>query len=63
VLDHFDISAVQILTQLGLTPDTALAQLRAGIEWALPTLALGAIVIVPVWLIAAVLRPPGAERD
>jgi hypothetical protein len=63
VLDHFDISAVEILAQLGLTPETALARVRAGFDWALPTLALGAIVIIPVWLLAAVLRPPRAERD
>jgi hypothetical protein len=63
VLDHFDMSAVEILGQIGLTPDIAFARLRAGIDWALPTLALGALVIVPVWLLAAILRPPGAERD
>jgi hypothetical protein len=63
VLDHFDVSAAMVLQTTGLTPDAAITRLRAGVEWALPTLALGALVIVPAWLLVALFRPPGPERD
>ena len=31
--------------------------------WALPNLLLGALVIVPVWFLFYILRPPGESRD
>jgi len=36
---------------------------RAGLAWALPNLLLGALVIVPVWFLLYLFRPPGESRD
>jgi hypothetical protein len=57
-LSAFDISAAEILGRVGLTSETALDLARQGLEWALPNVVLGSIVIVPVWLVVYLLRPP-----
>jgi Family of unknown function (DUF6460) len=36
---------------------------RAGVAWALPNMLLGAPVIVPVWFLFYLFRPPGESRD
>ena len=57
-LSAFDLSAADILERLGLTSETALDLARQGLEWALPNVVLGSIVIVPIWLVVYLLRPP-----
>jgi hypothetical protein len=57
-LSAFDLSAADILERLGLTPETALDLARQGLEWALPNVVLGSIIIVPIWLVVYLLRPP-----
>jgi hypothetical protein len=63
-----------ILARFGLTPDelmraaglstTRLEELaRAALAWALPNLLLGSLVIVPVWFLLYLFRPPGESRD
>jgi hypothetical protein len=36
---------------------------RQGVTWALPNLLLGALVIVPVWFLIYLFRPPRSERE
>jgi hypothetical protein len=36
---------------------------RQGFAWALPNLTLGALVIVPIWFVLYLFRPPGESRD
>jgi hypothetical protein len=36
---------------------------RAGLAWALPNLLLGALVIVPIWFLLYLFRPPDESRD
>ena len=36
---------------------------QRGIAWAVPNLMLGAIVIVPVWFLIFLFRPPGARSE
>lgn len=60
---HFGITADELLRASGLSADRLEDYARKGLAWALPTVLLGAIVIVPVWLIAALLRPPGPRRS
>lgn len=61
VLSGLDLSAGDILVQVGLTPDTALALLERGFAWALPNLVLGSLIIVPAWCVVYLVRPP--RRD
>lgn len=58
VLGRLDLSAEQILLELGMTPENVIQGLEKGLTWAIPHLILGSMVIVPVWLVVYLFRPP-----
>ncbi len=62
-----------ILNRLGLTPDELIRYsgmtrerleelAQQGIAWAVPNVMLGALVIVPVWFLIYLFRPPGPQQ-
>jgi len=61
ILAHFGITTDQIVREFGLSQDRIMELARQGITWALPNLLLGSLVIVPVWLVVYLFRPPGAR--
>ena len=63
MLAHFGITADQVLKDFGVTPDRIVDLLRQGFTWALPNLLLGSLIIVPVWLVVYLFRPPGARSE
>ena len=63
ILQHFGITADQILTELGLTPERLMELVRQGFAWALPNVLLGSLIIVPVWLVVFLFRPPGTKSE
>jgi H+/Cl- antiporter ClcA len=63
VLAHFGITADQVLNDFGATPERSLELLRQGFAWALPNLLLGSLIIVPVWLLVFLFRPPGQRSE
>jgi len=63
ILQHFGITADQVLSDLGLTPERLMELLRTGFAWALPNVLLGSLVIVPVWLVVFLFRPPGTKSE
>lgn len=63
ILQHFGITADQILNELGLTPERLMELLRQGFAWALPNVLLGSLIIVPVWLVVFLFRPPGTKSE
>ena len=63
ILQHFGITADQVLADLGLTPERLIELLRSGFAWALPNLLLGSLIIVPVWLVVFLFRPPGTKSE
>jgi len=63
ILDHFGIRIDELLKTAGLSPDRIVNLARQGIAWALPNLLLGSLVIVPVWFLFYIFRPPGESRD
>ena len=63
VLAHFGITADQLLKDLGITPERLVELLRQGFAWALPNLLLGSLIIVPVWLLVFLFRPPGQRSE
>jgi hypothetical protein len=63
VLAHFGITAEQILKEAGLTPERLAELARQGVTWALPNILLGSMIIVPVWLVVFLFRPPGARSE
>lgn len=62
LLSAFNISADQVLRDLGMTPESILAFVQDGISWALPNFILGALVLVPIWIVIFLLKPPGFGR-
>ena len=58
VLARLDLSAEQVLTDIGLTPEKVLEYVDRGIRWAVPNIVLGSMVVVPVWLVVYLFRPP-----
>jgi hypothetical protein len=63
VLAHFGITADQVLKDFGITPERLIEWMRQGFAWALPNLLLGSLIIVPVWLLVFLFRPPGPRSE
>jgi len=63
VLAHFGISADQVLKDIGLTPERLAELARHALSWALPNVLLGSMIIVPVWLVVLLFRPPGTRSE
>ena len=68
ILAHFGITIETVAAEIGVSPGRVGEFMRQGIAWAAPNLALGLVVIVPVWLLstsfvhaarAATERSPG----
>jgi len=57
-LSAFEISAADLLGEVGLTPERVLTLLTQGLDWAAPNIVLGSLIIVPVWLVVFLFRPP-----
>jgi hypothetical protein len=63
VLAHFGISTSELIRSAGLSPERLEAMARDGISWALPNILLGSLVIIPIWFVIFLLRPPGESSD
>ena len=61
VLAHFGITTDQLIHEVGLSQDRVMELARQGLTWALPNLLLGSLVIVPVWFVIYLFRPPSSE--
>lgn len=62
ILGAFDITATDVLKDMGLAPDRLSTLMRRAFQWAVPHFVLGAMVIVPVWLVIFLLKPPRIGR-
>ena len=58
LLSAFDLSAAEMLQKVGMTPERILEIVRTAAGWALPNMVLGSMIIVPLWCIAYMVRPP-----
>ena len=58
MLAKFNISAEQLLVQAGLTPERVYELAQSAVRWAVPNIVLGSIIVVPVWLVIYLFRPP-----
>ena len=63
ILAHFGISTTELMKTAGLSPERIEELAREGFAWALPNLLLGSLVIVRVWFLFYLFRPPGESRD
>ena len=63
ILAHFGITADQIIKEFGLTTERVEDWARRGFAWALPNVLLGALVILPLWFLVFLFRPPGRSSE
>lgn len=63
ILSHFGITADRIMQEFGITQERVTELGRQTLDWALPNVLLGALIIVPVWFVVFLFRPPGASRE
>jgi hypothetical protein len=63
ILAHFGLTPDELMRSAGLSTARIEELARAGLAWALPNLLLGSLVIVPVWFLLYLFRPPGESRD
>ena len=58
IMAHFGITAEQLMREFGLSYERLEELARRGFAWALPNVLLGALIIVPVWFLFYLFRPP-----
>ena len=63
ILAHFGVTTDQLIKAFGLSQDQIMELAQRGITWALPNLLLGSLVIVPVWFLLYLFRPPGTHSE
>jgi hypothetical protein len=63
VLNHFGITPDHLIKQVGLSRDRLEELAREALAWAVPNVMLGALIIVPVWFLVYLFRPPGRSID
>jgi len=63
VMAHFGITPDHLMKAAGLSQERVIELARQGVAWALPNLLLGSLVIVPVWFVIYLIRPPTARSD
>ena len=52
-----------LLKESGLSLERVEELARRGIAWAVPNLLLGAMIILPVWFVIYLFRPPGRSSS
>ncbi len=63
ILAHFGITAEQLMNEAGLSVERLQDYARRGVAWALPNVLLGSLVIVPIWFLIYLFRPPGQKSS
>jgi hypothetical protein len=63
MLAHFGLTADQLMRDAGLSSERVEDYARQGFAWAWPNVLLGALVIVPVWFVIFLFRPPGQSSS
>jgi hypothetical protein len=63
VLAHFGITADLLMRESGLSLERVEEFARRGIAWAAPNLLLGSMIILPVWFVIYLFRPPGRRSS
>ncbi len=63
ILAHFGITLEALAAELGISMERIGELVHEGLAWAAPNLVLGLVVIIPLWFIVYILRPPGQSSD
>ncbi|EJW10210.1 hypothetical protein A33M_0380 [Rhodovulum sp. PH10] len=63
IFGHFGITLETLANELGLSFERVGALVERAFGWAMPNLVLGAVIIVPIWALVYILRPPGQSSE
>ena len=63
ILSHFGITADRLIKDFGLSYERIEDVTRRGLSWAAPNLLVGAMVILPMWFLLYLFRPPSGSRQ
>ena len=63
ILAHFGITADQLMKAFGLSTERIEDYAKQGFAWAWPNVLLGSLVIVPIWFLVYLFRPPGQSSS
>jgi acetyl-CoA acetyltransferase len=63
ILAHFGITAEQLMREFGMSADRLEDYAQRGLKWAWPNVLVGAMVILPVWFVIYLFRPPGQSSS
>jgi len=63
ILAHFGSTFDVLTREAGVSPERIETLFRKGIAWVVPNIVLGSLIIVPVWFLAYILRPPGRSQE
>ncbi len=63
ILAHFGITIDLLMKEFGFSAERIQELVSRGVAWAMPNILLGSLVIVPLWFLAFLLRPPGQKSE
>jgi len=63
ILAHFGISVDLLIKETGFSTARVEELVQRGLAWAMPNILLGAMIIVPLWFIVFLLRPPRQKSE
>ena len=63
ILAHFGITAAQLMKEFDLSADRLQDYAKQGFAWVWPNVLLGSLVIVPIWFLVYLFRPPGQSSS
>jgi hypothetical protein len=63
VMAHYGITVDHVTRELGMSQERMAELAQRALSWALPNLVLGSLVIVPLWFLFYLFRPPRAHSD
>jgi acetyl-CoA acetyltransferase len=63
IMAHFGITANKLMHEFGLSTERLEELARRGFAWAWPNVLLGSIVIIPIWFVVFLFRPPGKSSS
>ncbi|NVK33900.1 MAG: hypothetical protein HWE23_05425 [Rhodobacteraceae bacterium] len=58
ILSALNITATDVLANIGLTPESLWQYIVDGVQWATPNIILGALIVIPVWIVIYLFKPP-----
>ena len=63
VMAHFGITVDHLMRETGLSPERIQEFARQGFAGPWPNVLLGSLVIIPIWFVVFLFRPPGKSSS